>query len=1658
MKCQYYYKGQLIGDIRQLDDFLLSRQKFESKYGDLVFQSPTVAMLTAVDKAKEMEKTAKALEDEYNKAKRAYVDGEEILNFPKPYRGVTEFLSGHRNEDDKLLFPEFIADNYWSNRYYAWNLGRRQEKDRNGKIIKDGFTDEEIELFFNGDDSDLASKRIPLGDPSTWQNSKGEFRNEWGSKEQNELRAKMEDKWKHQAQFGTELHNVLKEFFTRDEKTGKYNYENWENLDNIKLHNLFTKWKDRLKIISETTSKEKIKQLIDIAFKIKDDLIAKHTVNGVPPVFFPEITVSAELNREMADKKGYDKLLGRIDLMIIDGNGNAHLVDFKVSPKNYTDYNAAKELAYIYQLATYERMLRQHNLKTQSTSLYVAPIKFEGFGLNTDGEWDYTGLSEASVSPLVELTKQNELENIDTNISEYLDVPVYIDVDAEDVVAKVTEQQKIWWPTQGEERKKTLEEVKQIIENDGGFVKENGKYEYKSEQFGYEFTAKSENELFRKVLSFFNESKERNVKKTANIAKLLKQAQKNNEGDVDNAEITPWLRAVLSKYATSQWSVVEGAAGEAMQQFGMILLFNKVDNLYEVVKISNRNLDYQYNWNKRQVGDEVLTGKRTNLLGALEADLSEDSKSESLMLKATRGNLELMEAMLVLNTLDFQGESINLGQIHVINPFNRKLDDSQGTVASNRELKYCWDRLNAVKPIKGKNNFEKNGSIKLLNPVEICYRTFKEIMARTAEHPNYRGRFKNYESTLTDLIGDGKTFNREITLNALYDLERKLVKDNPELARDLASNGKSIHTGVNNYHYNYAKTLYQLIQQAILDLHGITVRQVKPTISNLQPESLNVLRDGLSSNMLDNAHNYVNKLLNDIANIALEGYQNTREQSLSKLQDIRRMVEEIKKDTGFSGVKEHIWGNQTELYKGMTRFTEDGDLRFLNPWKENTQELTAKQVEFLKHVILEINKQRHPTYSEEKIQQLIVQDDVEFFQVPLIEASFASKVDTVGWVGWIKDKFKPFAGIKSLKDFKQKIEDWARRKETQFLNPESEEETVDSNIFKIVNLMEQGNKKGADRLKLIANMRKVDGDGVFERDLERILMHHTYAYSIKDAMENRLPLMKAAYVSLAIMGNNTNKNYEKDLEFIEKWVSNKINHQSIEKGSLKPLKGVMGSVQKVVSFMALAFSPIQMTGQALDGIWQDVKLVITKPDGQQTFSKENMLDAMKIVYADLKHMSDEPTVTSALNAFYGINDMDSASFADNNSSNRHGFFNFFNRFAYKFASRPDYYNRMTIFTAQMMADGSLDAHSIDENGHLKYNWKKDKRFAAYANDPTGRNGKTDEWKAAKAMYYTVAKQLIQEGVKDENGKPFALGSESEPVALPKAYSNKESEARKAVGDNIYGYFDHTKKTLLAGTLAGSMILQMRTYWSAKKNKYLGKSGIKAQGKWVHAEQEVVNQETGEVKKEKVYYAKNEDGTVDYNNWVTESDPNASDVAFLQWQGKFEEGILLTVWDFLRTWVSSGSFKNAMDAKFGENVDPEMRKAYETNMKHFIADFVLWLLVGTFANFALKDWAEEEAKDAKKSGDFDDAMFATFATLCYRTVKYSSNDFIWWESIFGPMLDWNPMVLSHVGNDVANVMGIVTGDKSFTDAIVGSFSAAKQVKPLFTYVDQQFEDK
>jgi hypothetical protein len=148
--------------------------------------------------------------------------------------------------------------------------------------------------------------------------------------------------------------------------------------------------------------------------------------------------------------------------------------------------------------------------------------------------------------------------------------------------------------------------------------------------------------------------------------------------------------------------------------------------------------------------------------------------------------------------------------------------------------------------------------------------------------------------------------------------------------------------------------------------------------------------------------------------------------------------------------------------------------------------------------------------------------------------------------------------------------------------------------------------------------------------------------------------------------------------------------------------------------------------------------------------------------------------------------------------------------AFKFTSRPDYYNRMTILVAQMIHDGTWDAYEI-KNGKLVYNPDLDKRFYHFRN-----NIKGSKYDYEKSLYFAIAEQHIKEGATYPDGKEFKLNGD-EYVPLPAAHTIQEIESFKALGDLIYGYYSHEKKSLIHYTFAGALFMQMRTYWSGKKN-------------------------------------------------------------------------------------------------------------------------------------------------------------------------------------------------------------------------------------------------
>ena len=101
--------------------------------------------------------------------------------------------------------------------------------------------------------------------------------------------------------------------------------------------------------------------------------------------------------------------------------------------------------------------------------------------------------------------------------------------------------------------------------------------------------------------------------------------------------------------------------------------------------------------------------------------------------------------------------------------------------------------------------------------------------------------------------------------------------------------------------------------------------------------------------------------------------------------------------------------------------------------------------------------------------------------------------------------------------------------------------------------------------------------------------------------------------------------------------------------------------------------------------------------------------------------------------------------------------------------------------------------------------------------------------------------------------------------------------------------------------------------------------------------------------------------------------------------------------------------------------------------------------------SLKDDLADEAKQTKDAGDA--ASAAAFGLLA-KSLRNSSLDFMWWDSIFKPTIEWQPFSFGWAQQEYENISAWVTGDASFFKTVGKSFGAARNIKPIFTYLDQQ----
>ncbi len=1579
MACIYKYKGHTFNSELELDDFILEKLPFEPTMGDLVF-SMTEQQLNVSSQLSKIAKDSHELVRKYqemlNNNKVLYnEDGEMALEDP-PYIGVNKFLSGLKNESGELLFPEFREEEYWTRRYANWKVGQ--------------FTDAEIEEF------ELDKNNLPKITEAS---------------EHKRLRDQMTHKWEVQAKTGSAIHNIFQICFQKEE--GVYNF----SLDDAQLEKII---ESKL----EEKNKPYIKgDIVQQAIKYARELNAKLTEKfGEGCAYYPEFMVSQDTN--IIEKGHPTKLMGIIDLLIVDPSGKVHILDYKTSIHDYHDFVQAKKNSYSYQLGTYQRMLQKYGVQTYQGQLMVAPIQITDFKKDGDS-YTYSGITTSET--ITEVGVQLNADKMWENIDEFMPAPFKLNITTSEAIKTTSEMMAKWFPNYRSNYKINREDLIKRLKQQNKLEKnENGQYVYTKYDSKETIVATEEGEFVDKILKYEQGLPAKRLEVTARVKNALTEAIKNGIDNVDfptpttisSDGSTTWLKDTLSPYCNGLWEIEDN---HLLESFGVIMLKTKdgvSPKQIEFVRVSTNTLRRDHRAHLDKESRKNVFMERKGLLSNYENDVIQKSKSNSLMVEGVQGNVELIETLLLINQMKGL-EGCTIGNVQVVNPIQ-----ANGISLTNEELIYCWNELNK----HDKVNFDniKNGDIKFANKYEIARNKFANIMRLGAKcdwKDNYRlfGKLRTSLPVLDENI-NGTT---EEKISALKELLNKISQsDNARTLDKVYSEQSDLKSE--------AVDLYNSILQAIAQLKGVNFRQQLNDHDKFV-ESLAMWKNGLSGTYIDNPGNMDSETLNLVTGLVTEAYQNTRDDIQREKPKIYKLIEKLKKEKGFNVISENTIGNQTSLYSNMFQpYTKGGDFLFKNP-----NDLQGAEKEFLTYALDKINRNRYPGKTDEEYEYMKNSGSIDYYRVPLAKGGEDSIASTRGLLSALRTKLSYLNPKTAFQNAREKVEgifnadeDISKQQQTEL-------------IYKMSTMFD-GGENTEKRIKKLQDK----GEDFFEHNLETLLYKHMFSYSVKNNMDGVFPMIKAAMAHICTQGAMQNHKFSEDIHYLDRYIRNKIYNQSIIDPKLQDVAKKLGLLKQAASKLTLAFAPVQAFYQPLQGLWTDISLMIRKPDGKDSFTFSHFTKALKMVYSDLGHFSDSPTICSSLNEIYGINDMDMNTYTERISNAKKGIWNFEN-FMFKFASRPDFYNRMSIFLSQMMGDGCLEAHTL-KDGELIYDWKKDKRFEAFANGRTS----DPKYHQQKTLYYTIAQQFVNEHakVKLSDGKvtDFKLDM-SKPMPLPRAYTNKQAESMKSLGDDIYGYYSHEKKSLIMSTTLGSLWLQFKTYWSGKKNQYLQSGGVRLRGNWEHYE------ENGE----KYYYQTDKNGNTLFNE-PPKTEKELKEMGqkaispVMQWKGQWQEGIILTLSDLAKTAWNNGvlstnpnkswnALKTAWNEKWNAQ-DENLRTAYQNNIKQLLYDFSMFLIGGCILGALLGDWLDELKDDNKKNKDFVTGLGIAAANVAVLSVKNSFLDFNAIDSIGGAVQTWTPFSFDWTTGTLKNAWKVATGDEDFWDGVIKTSGGLRQIKP------------
>lgn len=1160
---------------------------------------------------------------------------------------------------------------------------------------------------------------------------------------------------KAHAEFGTSIHKLIDYLYSpkssnkhKPNISGKY-----KNLDNDKVE----------KVVK--TAVEQIKTL--------------HTKNGKSPKIITEFSIVSkstcpnlidqiaksdlQLSYLIGDKEHLKRVNGRIDLIVIDDDGDVWVYDFKNS-ENPLILGSRKNEKNELNLASYMAMLRQWGFNVKGGG-------FVEFGVTYTKDNVPTAFEFRKIHKLINSKQINSANTFFPSITKVDEVKTLNDV--EDLMTEIVAGNTIMKQSKLKELTLEMEKTKIYeipVDHSVKLHNPSANYWYflpstkrpsglNNNWFSGNYligsTKKEVEERLNQYIELFN-NQGLNVMQT--YKKIIEDGLRTrNLGDfeTDLRNIAPvnykTLYTHLKKYIQAGWVLIDN---EALIDNGIFIFQQPRSARIEIIALDTHKLNLRLKFNTNPNDEKDVDRARTSILGNFLRDAEVDPM---YFLDGTVGNAVLMKVLsfLSLNAENFASNSIS--SIKAISIWDDKVCQE-----SNKKMEDTWMRI--VKEAKDKgiviNNLPKG---LLMDDVSAAVMIANEAIA-SSENESIKDilHYKAFKK----IHPDGK-----YTIDELEKRLKVLERRDPNYDPSRMSAENALHVAL-----------------AALQRGALTYYMLYPTKEDDIGRYLdeNLALEGTDASSMQESKSVVLRQLQTIISNFNDVYKQEFEKIATKWQI---KYKAFKKDAGLSSVV----GDDFKYFREHW-FVKDGDKIHQSLRLKSVNDAYWKSCSSSEKALYDMYCEIWDRIRYNNDLKLIkdAREDGSYYEIPLVRTNFRKQCEAGGlWnavTGWVKRKGKLVANY--IFDMEDEIYE---KEERQKINNVK----LPSYIQDLV---------GDARIEAIEKY----GVSAYETNMDIVFLTALAVGLRRERSEHAMMLTNALRANLYYSKFLNGRTVGNILNAVEQQINAKLYQRSVIDVHDRGIAMLINFCKGITSTGTLAWNWVSFTRETIKGITDAWSRTIWDEMYSGKMSQKNYWDALEIVASSAYKNVDVTSFIMQLSHNFGMANFSSTQIVEASKTMPVSFYEAGQETLFITATWPDFIHRTAMLVAHLKEIGAYEAYSLDEEGVLQYDMTKDKRFDIYLKykDDISKipDKDIDTYNKQYTLYMEMLKDFEIAGKVKQDGSKYVEGD-----LLPEALSPRLQNNLKVVADKLYGNYDKETKSLMQEQLLGSLFFQFKTF-------------------------------------------------------------------------------------------------------------------------------------------------------------------------------------------------------------------------------------------------------